>query len=74
MHQAADPIMVNVRGAGLLGHVALGNLTWEAIPELVPVASTYEPNPAHRAVYDTLYDAFRALHRANRRTYRRLNR
>ncbi len=74
VHQANDPIQVNVRGAGLLAHVALGRLRWGGVPGLVPIAATYEPNPAHRAVYDTAYDAFRQLHKRNRRTYRRLNR
>lgn len=72
--QAEDPIMVNVRGAGMLGHVALGNLTWADIPELVPTAATFEPNPANQEVYDRLYDAVRRIHRGTRRIHRRLNR
>ena len=74
IHQAEDPIMVNVRGAGLLAHVALGHLTWDAVPELVPMADTFLPQPDNAAVYDRLYDAFRRIHRGNRRTYRMLNR
>jgi xylulokinase len=73
VHQAEDPIQVNVRGAGLLAHVALGHLQWGDVPNLVPLAATYEPNPANRSVYDKAYDAFRSLHRRNRRTYHRLN-
>jgi xylulokinase len=73
VHQAEDPIQVNVRGVGLLAHVALGHLSWEDVPRLVPMAASYEPNPANRAVYDKAYDAFRQLHRRNRRLYRRLN-
>jgi len=73
VHQAADPIQVNVRGAGLLAHVAIGNLAWDDVPGLVPIAATYEPNRANRQVYDNAYDAFRKLHKQNRRTYRRLN-
>ena len=71
--QAEDPIQVNVRGAGLLAHVAVGNLAWDDVPGLVPIEATYEPNPANRKVYDHAYDAFRQLHKQNRRTYRRLN-
>lgn len=71
--QAADPIMVNVRGAGLLAHAALGNIAWSDIPGLVPMAATYQPNRANSATYDRLYDAFRRIHKANRRIYRRLN-
>jgi xylulokinase len=73
IHQAADPLMVNVRGAGLLGHVALGNLEWDDVPSRVPVTATFEPDPRNRVVYDRLYDAFRRLHRGTRRIHRRLN-
>ena len=74
IHQAAEPIMVNVRGAGLLAHVALGNLTWNDIAQLVPMAATFTPRGATKEVYDRLYDAFRRIHKGNRRTYRALNR
>ena len=74
IRQAADPIMVNVRGAGLLGHVALGNITWAEIPSLVPIARSFRPNLANREVYGPLYDAFRQIYKANRGIYRKLNR
>lgn len=74
IRQAAEPIMVNVRGAGLLAHVALGNVSWEAIPALVPIAATFEPNPADTSCYSDVYKTFRRIHRSNRRIYRRLNR
>jgi len=74
VQQAKDPLQVNVRGAGLLAHVALGNLRWNDIPSLVPIVATYRPNPAHRAPYDAAYDAFREIHKRNRRMYQRLNR
>jgi xylulokinase len=73
IHQAEDPIMVNVRGAGLLAHVALGNVTWDDVPALVPIAASYRPDPGTADVYDRLYDGFRRIHRANRRIYRSLN-
>ena len=74
IRQAADPIMVNVRGAGLLGHVALGHITWAEIPSLVPIARSFRPNPANKDVYSPLYDAFRQIYKANRGIYRKLNR
>lgn len=74
IHQAEDPIMVNVRGAGLLGHAALGHVEWSAIPDLVPIFAARVPNTANSATYDRLYDAFRRIHKTNRRTYRKLNR
>jgi len=74
IYQAADPVMVNVRGAGLLAHAALGHIDWADIPGLVPMAATYAPTRSHAATYDRLYDAFRRIYKANRRTYRKLNR
>lgn len=74
IHQAADPLLVNVRGAGLLAHAALGHIGWEDIPGLVPMAATYRPNRVNSATYDRLFDAFRRIHKSNRRTYRKLNR
>ena len=74
VHQAEDPIQVNVRGAGILAHGALGRLQWDEVSGLVPRDATYRPDPAHRAVYDEAYAAFRRIHRRNRGTYRRLNR
>jgi xylulokinase len=71
--QVADPVLANVRGAALLALIALGELTWEQIPDLVRIERTYRPDPANRAAYDRAYAAFRDLHRANRRIYARLN-
>jgi xylulokinase len=72
--QAADPLWVNVRGAGLLALAGLSHVRWSDIDDLVPIAATFRPNPANRATYDRLSDAFRRIHKANRRIYGRLNR
>lgn len=74
IRRADDPVMVNVRGAGLLGHAALGHIAWADIPSLVPIADVHRPNKANSGTYDRLYDAFLRIHKNNRRTYNRLNR
>jgi hypothetical protein len=38
------------------------------------MAATYVPNRENGATYDRLFDAFRRIHKANRRNYRKLNR
>jgi xylulokinase len=63
-----------VRGAALLASVALGYLRYEEIPGRVPIAETYQPNPAHRKIYDELFEEFVAIYKSNRRIYERLNR
>ncbi|HSD85400.1 MAG TPA: xylulose kinase, partial [Anaerolineae bacterium] len=67
-------VQVNVRGAALLASVALGTLRHEDIASRVPIARTYMPNPAHRKIYDELFEEFIAIYESNRRIYARLNR
>jgi xylulokinase len=74
IRQMESPVLANVRGAGLLGWVALGKLTWDDVPARVATQATFTPDPAHRAVYDRLYATFRELHRRTRRLYAAHNR
>jgi xylulokinase len=71
--QVAEPQLANVRGAALLAGVALGEITWAQIPDLVAIERRYEPDPANRERYDRAYAALRAHHKGNRGLYRRLN-
>ncbi len=74
VHQVADPLLANVRGAGLYGALALGLVDERALPSAVPVARTFEPNPDAGAVYDELYAHFRRLYGQQHRMYAALNR
>ena len=73
VRQAADPVMASARGAALQASVALGHLSWDEVAATVPVARTFEPDPAHRAVYDRLFPEFVNLYRSTRKLYARLN-
>jgi xylulokinase len=73
VHQAADPVLVSVRGAALQASVALGHLGWDEVAATVPVARTFEPDPARGRVYDTLFPEFVNLYRGTRKIYARLN-
>ncbi len=73
IRRARDPILVNVRGVGLLAHAALGHIGADDIESLIPIAETYEPDGAHREVYDRAFDVFRRIHRTNRRLFARIN-
>lgn len=73
IHQVADPVLANVRGAALLALLALGELSWDQVPDLAPIERVYRPDAANRQVYDRAYGAFRELHRRNRGLYARLN-
>jgi xylulokinase len=67
------PLLVNVRGAGLLALAALGVVGFADIPDLVLISDTFEPEAQVAGVYDQAYDTFRRIHRAGRRLYAHLN-
>ncbi|TDB99767.1 xylulose kinase [Micromonospora fluostatini] len=70
----ARPLAVNARGAGWIGAVGTGRLSFADIPDLVRTDRVFEPTPAHRATYDEVYTVYRDLHRRLAPVYRRLNR
>jgi xylulokinase len=72
--QSADPILANARGAAFIAAVGLGHLRFEDLPGLVRHKAVYEPNPAHRCLYDDLYAAFLGIYRQTRRLSARLSR
>jgi xylulokinase len=74
IEQVADPVNANARGAGLLAAVALGDLTFDQVPDRVRVARSYRPDPAANAVYEKLFGEFTGLYRRNRKAHTRLNR
>jgi xylulokinase len=73
IRRMADPEMAISRGAAMVALVGLGRLRVDAIPSLVQVESTFEPNPAHRQMYAELFGEFLNSYKANRRMFRRLN-
>ena len=74
VRQVEEPLLANVRGAGLVGAVALGLLGFEEVPGCVPVAATFEPDPGRRRLYDDLFEVFLRLYRATRHIHPRLDR
>jgi xylulokinase len=73
VRQAADPVLASARGAALQASVALGHLGWDEVAATVPVARTFEPDPANGRVYDRLFPEFVNLYRGTRKIYARLN-
>lgn len=74
IEQVADPRQANLRGSGLWAGMALGYVDPTEIRSLVPVETTYYPDPDWCAVYDRLFAEFPKLYAAHRGMYRRLNR
>jgi xylulokinase len=73
IEQVADPVNANARGAAMLAAVALGELTFDQVPDRVRVARAYPPDPAHTGLYDGLFREFTGLYRRNRKAHARLN-
>jgi len=73
IRQIADPVLANVRGAGLLTLLALGHITVDDIPATVQVKATYEPDPAVAAVYGDLIKEFVNLYEKTKAIHKRLN-
>jgi xylulokinase len=67
-------VNANARGAGLLAAIALGDLTFDQVPDRVQVTRSYKPDPVPKELYDQLFREFVGLYRRNRKAYTRLNR
>lgn len=67
VERAADPVNAGVRGAGLLGWLALDELTVEDLHGRAAIVARHEPRGEHRATYERLFAAFRVLYKASRR-------
>ncbi len=73
IRQIEDPVLANVRGAGLLTLLALGHLSIVDIPATVTVKATYEPDPAAGEVYAALLKEFVNLYEKTKSIHKRLN-
>jgi xylulokinase len=73
IRQVADPVLANVRGAGLLTLLALGHITLADIPGTVEVRATYEPDPSAGELYAGLLKEFVNLYEKTKAIHKRLN-
>lgn len=69
----AQPVAVNARGAGWIGAVGAGLVTFAEIPALMRQDHVFEPLAANRAVYDEKFDVYKDLHKSLSPIYKRLN-
>jgi xylulokinase len=73
IRQIADPVLANVRGAGLITHFALGHLTLADIPKSVQVKAEYTPDPDASAIYQERLKEFINLYKETKGIHKRLN-
>ncbi len=74
IRQVSEPVLANVRGAGMLAWLALRALRVEDMAGAVEVRAIFEPDPANRSLYDELYREFVNLYQKTKAIHRRLNR
>lgn len=73
IRQVQNPIEAGVRGAAWLAAMALGYAALDDIAEHTPIANVYQPDPAHRKLYDELFREFVNIYQSNKGIYARLN-
>jgi xylulokinase len=73
IRQVADPVLANVRGAGMLTLLALGRTTLSDLPAMVQIKATYQPEPKAVALYGELQTEFVNLYKETKGIHKRLN-
>lgn len=69
----AQPVAVNARGAGWIGAVGAGLVSFAEIPRLMRDDHVFEPRPQVHRDYDDIFDIYQDLHKRLAPIYRRLN-
>ncbi|HUC36744.1 MAG TPA: FGGY-family carbohydrate kinase [Acidimicrobiales bacterium] len=69
-----EPVLANVRGAGLLTLLALGRVRVNEMSRMVELSDAVLPDPTDGKVYEELYREFVNLYKRNKKMHQRLNR
>ncbi len=72
VQRLASPGSANLRGAGLLALLGVGELGVRDLHGRAPIAAEHAPRRETAPVYDALYASFKDVYRASRRAKRRL--
>ena len=73
IRQVECPIQANAVGAGFLGFVGIGALSWQDIPWLTRIRRGYEPDARNTALYNDLFHSFKLAYQRLAPLYRKLN-
>ncbi len=74
IRQLSEPMQANALGAACIGAVGLGLKSFSDVPRRTRIKAVYQPQPAHREVYDRGFETFVEIHRRVQPLYKRLNR
>jgi len=73
IRQVADPVLSNVRGAGLITLLALDRIRLADIPATVEIKAVYSPDPHNGELYAGLLKEFVHLYEKTKAIHKRLN-
>jgi len=73
IRQVRDPQQANARGAALIAAVGLGYISFDDVPDLVPLEESFFPNPDNLKIYGELYREFLNIHKVSKAIGSRLN-
>jgi xylulokinase len=74
INRVSDPKEAGAKGAAIIAMIALGHIkSFEDAEKLVKIDAVYEPNPQNAAIYEKIFEEFKAIYKNNRQMYRRLN-
>jgi xylulokinase len=74
IRRMADSGVATSRGAALVGLIAIGRITADEIPSLVPVERTFSPRRQYSKLYADLFAAWLASYKATKPLFRQLQR
>jgi xylulokinase len=74
IERVAEPLHASMRGAALLAGLALGDIRYQDLINLVKVDATFSPDPANRPIYERMFAEFPKLYQAHKGMFARLNR
>jgi xylulokinase len=74
IERVADPMLAQLRGAGILAGMSLGHVDRSEIRDLIEIDARFEPDPANEQVYRRLSSELPGLCGSQRKMFRRLNR
>jgi len=73
IHQVANPIYANARGAAWIAAVGLGEITFSDVSKLVEFRKRFSPQASNRRLYDERFDIFKQVYKQMKPVYQKLN-
>ena len=73
IRQTKDPQQANARGAAFIAAVGLGYISFDDVPDLVPIEKSFSPTPDNLKIYGELYREFLNIHKVSKGIGSRLN-